>query len=58
MTKDEMLELCSSIKKLNTINGASQPFDSESASIMIFKNPSVKEIEARIAELWAVYCGE
>ena len=58
MTKEQMLELCSSIKLLNAVKAASQPFDSESASIMVFNNPSIKEIEARIDELWDVYCGE
>ena len=57
MTKDEILELCSSIKRLNILKegGFETNFPDPSFSPCEF---DTKDLEARIDELWEVYCGE
>ena len=47
MTKEQILELCSSIKRLNAMEEEKGPFHKD-----------VLELNYRVQELWEVYCGE
>jgi|DEB0MinimDraft_6_1074348.scaffolds.fasta_scaffold03305_3 hypothetical protein len=57
MTKEQMLELCISIKKLNMLKGGEDMSAGDDVSFAVWDEPSEGVLEDRIAELWAVYCG-